>query len=318
MSKLNVNQEIKKIEKMLKELIQSNDPTLQQAANHLLTSGGKRVRPLFVILSSYVGENKSNASTYQVAVALELIHMATLVHDDVIDYSNKRRGTLTIEKKWDKPTAILTGNFLLAKAVAHLTNVDDYEIHRVLSDAILEVCRGELFQFQDQFRTPQSITNYLRRINRKTALLMQLSTQVGAMTAGADPQTVRTMKKIGHNIGMSFQIIDDVLDFTSSEKKLGKPVGSDLRNGHLTLPVLLEMKNDDHFKRKISELHAGAPEEKFDECIAQIQQSHVIQDTLAVSERYLNKAKSLLETIDNEEIKPLFNKIIKKLQTRMK
>ncbi|WP_086427760.1 polyprenyl synthetase family protein [Staphylococcus cornubiensis] len=317
MSKLNLNQEIKKIENALKQLIQSEDSTLQSAADHLLSSGGKRVRPLFVILSSHIGENPANDAAYRVATALELIHMATLVHDDVIDFSDKRRGRLTIEKKWDQPTAILTGNFLLARALEHLSSIQDSRIHQTLSHAIIEVCRGELFQFQDQFRSEQSITNYLRRINRKTALLMQLATEVGAMSSGTDDQTIRKMRDIGHHIGMSFQIVDDVLDFTSTEKKLGKPVGSDLRNGHMTLPVLLEMKQNPQLKEKVATLTPNSPTEDFDWCIEQIRQSESITRSLDISQRYLDKASTLLETLPKNEIKPHFRKLIKRLQNRM-
>ena len=120
MAKLNINNEIKKVEKRLEEAIISSDQTLQEASFHLLSSGGKRVRPAFVILSGQFGSNnKPSEDTYRVAVALELIHMATLVHDDVIDKSDKRRGRLTISKKWDQSTAILTGNFLLAMGLKH-------------------------------------------------------------------------------------------------------------------------------------------------------------------------------------------------------
>ncbi|MGV3042141.1 polyprenyl synthetase family protein [Staphylococcus rostri] len=318
MSKINLNQEIKTIEKRLQQLIKSEDATLEAASSHLLKSGGKRVRPLFVILSSYVGPDKANEAAYRVATALELIHMATLVHDDVIDYSDKRRGKLTIEKKWDKPTAILTGNFLLARALEHLSYIEDAQVHQTLSHAITEVCRGELFQFQDQFRANQSMTNYLRRINRKTALLIQLSTEVGAMTSGADAQTVRTMRQIGHYIGMSFQIIDDILDFTSTPEKLGKPVGSDLRNGHLTLPVLLEMRHNTDFKQKVASLHADAPDALFTECIDRIRQSDVIEQSKEVSAKYLNKAQVLLDQLPNDALKPLFEKLINKLQHRMR
>ncbi|KIX91516.1 heptaprenyl diphosphate synthase [Staphylococcus microti] len=318
MSKINLNQEIKTIEKRLQQLIKSEDATLEAASHHLLKSGGKRVRPLFVILSSYIGPNQANEAAYRVATALELIHMATLVHDDVIDYSDKRRGKLTIEKKWDKPTAILTGNFLLARALEYLSYIKNPEVHATLSHAITEVCRGELFQFQDQFRADQSMTNYLRRINRKTALLIQLSTEVGAMTSGADAQTVRTMRQIGHYIGMSFQIIDDILDFTSTPEKLGKPVGSDLRNGHLTLPVLLEMRQDPNFKAKIASLHPGASDALFTECIEQVRQSDVIAQSKEISTRYLNKALQELDQLPNDALKPLFKKLIDKLQHRMR
>ena len=131
--------------------------------------------------------------------------------------------------------------FLLALGLEHLMAVKDNRVHQLISESIVDVCRGT-FQFQDQFNSQQTIINYLRRINRKTALLIQLSTEVGAITSQSDKETVRKLKMIGHYIGMSFQIIDDVLDFTSTEKKLGKPVGSDLLNGHITLPILLEMR----------------------------------------------------------------------------
>lgn len=247
-----MNNEIKKVEQRLEKAIKSKDSVLEQASLHLLSSGGKRVRPAFVILSSQFGKDEQTSEqTYQVAVALELIHMATLVHDDVIDKSDKRRGKLTISKKWDQTTAILTGNFLLALGLEHLMAVKDNRVHQLISESIVDVCRGELFQFQDQFNSQQTIINYLRRINRKTALLIQISTEVGAITSQSDKETVRKLKMIGHYIGMSFQIIDDVLDFTSTEKKLGKPVGSDLLNGHITLPILLEMRKNPDFIRSL-------------------------------------------------------------------
>ncbi|MCD0802480.1 polyprenyl synthetase family protein, partial [Staphylococcus aureus] len=129
MAKLNMNNEIKKVEQRLEKAIKSKDSVLEQASLHLLSSGGKRVRPAFVILSSQFGKDEQTSEqTYQVAVALELIHMATLVHDDVIDKSDKRRGKLTISKKWDQTTAILTGNFLLALGLEHLMAVKDNRV----------------------------------------------------------------------------------------------------------------------------------------------------------------------------------------------
>lgn len=316
MSKINMNREIKNIETSLAQLMQCETSTLQQASEHLLSSGGKRVRPLFVILSSYLSGQTPTDATYRVAAALELIHMATLVHDDVIDFSEKRRGETTIEKEWNQSTAILTGNFLLARALEHLSTIENYQIHQTLSTAIVEVCRGELFQFQDQFRANQSITNYLRRIKRKTALLIQLATEVGAMSANANEKTIKTMRTIGYNIGMSFQIIDDILDFTSTEKKLGKPVGSDLRNGHMTLPTLLEMKKDPAFKQRIAQLHPEASNEAFESCVQHIRNSDSIVLSKQISERYLQKAKDLLETLPDNEARALFNKLIQKLKNR--
>ncbi|MCQ9904850.1 polyprenyl synthetase family protein, partial [Staphylococcus aureus] len=156
----------------------------------------------------------------------------------------------------------------------HLSEIRDNRIHHIISNSIVNVGLGELFQFQDQFNSEQSITNYLRRINRKTALLIQLATEVGAITSEANDETIRKLKMIGHYIGMSFQIVDDILDFTSTEKKLGKPVGSDLMNGHITLPVLLEMKKDTSFKKKIAALNHQSESQEFKPLIEQIRNSY--------------------------------------------
>ncbi|MCE4954750.1 polyprenyl synthetase family protein [Staphylococcus haemolyticus] len=316
MAKLNMNSEIKNVEKRLQKAIESNDPILREASSHLLSSGGKRVRPAFVILSSQFGPQKKTEDTYRVAVALELIHMATLVHDDVIDKSDKRRGRLTIVKKWDVTTAILTGNFLLALGLEHLSEIRDNRIHHIISNSIVNVGLGELFQFQDQFNSEQSITNYLRRINRKTALLIQLATEVGAITSEANDETIRKLKMIGHYIGMSFQIVDDTLDFTSTEKKLGKPVGSDLMNGHITLPVLLEMKKDTSFKKKIAALNHQSESQEFKPLIEQIRNSYSIKESKAISDKYLAKALKLIDELDEPNAQSLFIKLIKKMGSR--
>src|SRR5699024_8111732 len=314
-SKLNMNNEIKIIEQRLEEALISKDQILEDASYHLFSSGGKRVRPAFVILSSQFGE-EINEDVYRVAVALELIHMATLVHDDVIDKSDKRRGSLTIAKKWDQDTAILTGNFLLAVGLEHISNHTDNREKKVLSSAIVEVFMGELYQYKDQFNAHQTITNYLRRIKRKTALLIQLSTEVGAIASHADAKTVRNLKMIGHYIGMSFQIVDDILDFTSTEKKLGKPVGSDLMNGHLTLPVLLEMRKNPEFKSQIEQLGPNSDQFLFDKCIQTVKHSDVIKQSQAISDRYLDKALHLIDQLEKDDAKPIFKKIIKKVGKR--
>ncbi|AYU55272.1 polyprenyl synthetase family protein [Staphylococcus debuckii] len=316
MEKLNINKEIKKIEKELKNTIKSGNPILEEASLHLLSSGGKRVRPSFVVLSSEYGPYPRNEETYKIAVSLELIHMATLVHDDVIDRSDKRRGRYTISKKWDQETAILTGNYLLALALNHISSIQDKRIHMILSNAIIDVCRGELFQFQDQFNSKQTITNYLRRINRKTALLIQLATELGALSADADLQTANKLKRIGHYIGMSFQIVDDVLDFTSTEKQLGKPVGSDLMNGHLTLPVLLERRKNPQFKALIDSLGPNSPNEDFEYCVRYIRSSESIEQSKAISKHYLNKALDLLGDLETSPASTWFKKLIKRMESR--
>ena len=158
----------------------------------------------------------------------------------------------------------------------HLSEIRDNRIHHIISNSIVNVGLGELFQFQDQFNSEQSITNYLRRINRKH-FINSLATEVGAITSEANDETIRKLKMIGHYIGMSFQIVDDILDFTSTEKKLGKPVGSDLMNGHITLPVLLEMKKIRHLRKNCALNHQSESQE-FKPLIEQIRNFIVLKN----------------------------------------
>ena len=314
-TKIHINKEVKEIEKQLNSYINSDQNTINEACQYLLTSGGKRIRPLFTLIASQFGEHYSR-DVITVATTLELIHMASLVHDDVIDKSDKRRGKPTIAKKWDVQTAVITGNYLLSQSLNAVSQIEHPKLHEQLANGIIEVCRGELFQFEDQFVSNQSITNYLRRIKRKTALLISLSTELGAYAARADDETVKKLTKIGYYIGMSYQIVDDILDFTSTEKKLGKPVGSDLRNGHLTLPVLLRMKNSTDFKASINELQPDSPSEVFDELVQEIIASPELQKSKEVSNHYLHKAENLIDTLNNESGKKILLEIIVKIRDR--
>lgn len=314
-TKIHINKEVKEIEKQLNSYINSDQNTINEACQYLLTSGGKRIRPLFTLIASQFGEHYSR-DVITVATTLELIHMASLVHDDVIDKSDKRRGKPTIAKKWDVQTAVITGNYLLSQSLNAVSQIEHPKLHEQLANGIIEVCRGELFQFEDQFVSNQSITNYLRRIKRKTALLISLSTELGAYASRADDVTVRKLTKIGYYIGMSYQIVDDILDFTSTEKKLGKPVGSDLRNGHLTLPVLLRMKNSKDFKASINELQPDSPSEVFDGLVQEIIKSPELQKSKEVSNHYLQKAENLIDTLNNESGKKMLLEIIVKIRDR--
>lgn len=224
------------VESRLEQEVRSKQRDLEDAALHLLKAGGKRIRPVFVLLSGQFGKPDREKLT-RVAVALELIHMATLVHDDVIDDAATRRGIPTVRSEWGNRVAMYTGDYIFARALMLLSELPNVEIHRLLSESIVRVVEGEIEQIRDFFRLEQNFRNYLRRIKRKTAVLIEVSCRLGALVAGADPVYVRHLGRYGHYLGMAFQIVDDILDFTSTEEKLGKPVGADLIQGNITLPV---------------------------------------------------------------------------------
>ncbi|WNR42448.1 polyprenyl synthetase family protein [Paenibacillus roseipurpureus] len=234
--------DIAAIEKELEETVYSDHSLLRDTSIHLLKAGGKRIRPVFVLLSGEFGSYKLQTMKH-VAVPLELIHMASLVHDDVIDDANTRRGQLTVRSKWDNRIAMYTGDYIFARALEVITQIHKPEVHQIMSKAIVEMSIGEMEQIRFFFNADQTIRDYLLRIRRKTALLIGISCQLGAIGADAPEWMSTKLYNFGYNVGMAFQIRDDILDLIGTEKQIGKPPGSDIKQGNITLPVLLTMKD---------------------------------------------------------------------------
>ncbi|XXM74173.1 heptaprenyl diphosphate synthase component II [Lysinibacillus sphaericus] len=293
--------DIDQIEKELETAIESDSRLLNQASLHLLQAGGKRIRPVFVLLSAKFGEYDID-SVKNAAVALELIHMASLVHDDVIDDAELRRGKPTIKSQWDNRIAMYTGDYIFARGLEYMTNIKNPEAHQILSHTIVELCKGEIAQIKDKYRCDQNLRDYLLRIKRKTALLIAVSCQLGAIAAGAPEDVHRRLFRFGYNVGMSYQITDDILDLTASEEELGKPAGSDLWQGNITLPVLFAME-DPALKKQIERVSEETPSEIMKEVIAGILASDAIERSHRVSRMYLDKALEDLDQLPQNRVK---------------
>ncbi|MBM7647994.1 heptaprenyl diphosphate synthase [Bacillus ectoiniformans] len=292
------------IEKEMEKAISSESPALRQASLHLLQAGGKRIRPVFVLLGAKFGDYQIER-VKNVAVALELIHMASLVHDDVIDNAELRRGQPTVKMEWDNRVAMYTGDYIFARSLEYMTDIPNIEAHRILANTIVEVCVGEIVQIKDKYRYEQNLRDYLRRIKRKTALLIAASCQLGAISANVPADIHRKLYTFGYNVGMAFQITDDILDFTSTEAELGKPAGSDLWQGNVTLPVLFAMK-DPALKEKITRVNEDTSKGDMAEIISLLKKSDAIEQSHALSQRYLNRALAVLEELpDNRTRKSL-------------
>ncbi|MDE3839403.1 heptaprenyl diphosphate synthase component II [Bacillus methanolicus] len=304
-----LNSDLNIVEKELEETIQSKSPLLRQASLHLLQAGGKRIRPVFVLLAGKFGNYDINVIK-NVAVALELLHSATLVHDDVIDDAELRRGKPTIKAKWDNRIAMYTGDYILARSLELMTKIENPLAHKILSHTIVEVCIGEIQQIKDKYRFNQNLRDYFRRIKRKTALLIAASCQLGAIAAGVDEQIHKKLFRFGYFVGMSFQITDDVLDFTGTEKDLGKPAGGDLLQGNITLPVLFAMK-DENIRKKIERVHEDMDREELNKLLSIIKNSGAIESSLAVSDRYLEKALAILKELPDNRAKKALRDIAK-------
>ncbi|MCD8501122.1 MAG: heptaprenyl diphosphate synthase component II [Bacillaceae bacterium] len=309
--------DINKIEKSLETAIAAQHDILQQASSRLLRAGGKRIRPVFVLLAAKFGHYDIEKIN-DIAVPLELIHMGSLVHDDVIDDADLRRGKKTVKSRWDNRVAVYAGDYIFSQAITRATNCHQPEVHQLLANAMVEMCIGEIEQIRTQYEWNQQLRMYLRKIKRKTALLIAISCRLGAVVAEAPKEIQMKLYRYGYFVGMSFQITDDVLDFVASEKQLGKPAGSDLKNGNVTLPALYAMCRDDQLKEMIN---ATIMEDCYDEVvlpeiITRIKNSGGIEYSLELSDLYLNKAFAELEKLPDIHAKESFYKIAQYIGTR--
>jgi len=290
--------DIEAIENKLGQIISVEQPILTEASFQLLNAGGKRMRPVLVLLASRYGD-RHHENVMQTAVTLELIHMASLVHDDVIDDADVRRGEQTVKARWNNRIAMYTGDFMLAKALNVLAEIEHQQIHQILSYSLKEICLGEINQVEDQYNWNQTLRHYLQRIKRKTALLLAVSCQLGAMAAGASASICRDLYYFGYYMGMSYQIVDDILDLVSTEEELGKPVASDIRQGNITLPVLIALrKNQQEAKQLLTLLKIpNKSTEEWNSVVQLIRDSGSIADAESISIRFTNKAYQRLKQL---------------------
>jgi heptaprenyl diphosphate synthase len=287
------------IENSLEHSISSDHRVLHHSAVHLLKAGGKRIRPIFVLLAGEFGTYDIN-QLEKVAVPLELIHMSSLVHDDVIDNAETRRGEQTVKSKWDNRTAMYTGDYIFGRALSIITELKDERIHQVLANAIVQMCIGEMEQIRLFFQTEQSIYDYLLRIRRKTALLIAISCQLGAIATGCDRKTINQLYRYGYNVGMCFQIKDDLLDLLGKEEEIGKPPGSDIRQGNITIPVLYALQDEklrEPLLNGIQQIRDNPKEADIEGVLAMIRNSDGIRKAEQLSERYIEKAIAAIEQL---------------------
>jgi heptaprenyl diphosphate synthase len=229
--------DLRLVEGALREAVTTEDPFLSEVAGHLVGAGGKRLRPALVLASAATCGMGPTADVLQGAVSVELVHLGSLYHDDVMDEAESRRGVQSVNSRWGNLVAILAGDFLLARA-SELAAGLGTEVAALLARTIGELCRGEVSQLEAAFNPDRTMAAYERAIAGKTASLLATSARIGALVAGAGRDTVETLTSFGHAFGMAFQIWDDIRDLVSTEEELGKPAGHDMVEGTYTLPVL--------------------------------------------------------------------------------
>lgn len=261
----------------LKQLVGNRHPILCAAAEHLFGAGGKRIRPAIVLLVSRATmlEQDITPRHRRLAEITEMLHTASLVHDDVVDESNMRRGVPTIHSLVGNRIAILAGDFLFAQSSWYLANLDNLEVVKLLSEVIMDLASGEIQQGLSRFDTDISIESYLEKSYYKTASLIANSSKAAGLLGEVSPETADHLYNYGRHLGLAFQIVDDILDFTSTTDALGKPVGSDLKSGHLTAPVLFALEEKPYLEALIE--RQFAQEGDLEQALDLIQDSQGIQ-----------------------------------------
>lgn len=287
-----VQEDLVGVEEQFRLLVDSQRdtfPELHKMLSHVLV-GGKIIRPTLTFLAGkFYSYNQQNF--LMMATASELLHIATLIHDDAIDKASVRRGQPTINQLWGLERAVILGDYLFARAGEFAAATGNLRVVRLFTQTLEAISRAELKQGFSSFNLEQSYDQYIERIAGKTASLFAMATESGAVLSQAPEEAVQGLKEYGYNLGIAFQIVDDILDFTSNEKEMGKPVGSDLAQGTLTLPSLLLLQRspgDNPVKRIFDKI--GDKQKNIIEALELICSSSIIDECYQAASDYSTKA----------------------------
>lgn len=292
-----VDADLRLMTENLKNLIGARHPILYAAAEHLFGAKGKRVRPAIVLLVSRATmlERDITSRHRRLAEITEMIHTASLVHDDVVDEAELRRGVPTVHSSFGNRIAVLAGDFLFAQSSWYLANLDSLEVVKLLSQVIMDLAEGEIQQGLNRFSADLSIEAYLEKSYYKTASLIANSSKAAAVLSEVPKEVAEQMYDYGRHLGLAFQIVDDLLDFTGSTEELGKPAGSDLRSGNLTAPVLYALEEKPYLNGLIEREFAQPGD--LEQAIALIQDSQGLKRSRELAEQHAQSAVKCLESL---------------------
>lgn len=303
--KLPIKKEMELFEVKFKDSMASNVPLLNRITHYIVRRKGKQMRPMFVFLvAKMVSDGTMNERTYRGASIIELIHTATLVHDDVVDDSNRRRGFFSINALWKNKIAVLVGDFLLSKGVLLSIDNDDFDILKLISVAVREMSEGELLQIEKARRLDITEDVYFEIIRQKTATLIAACCGIGAASVDATTKEIEKMRKFGEIIGTAFQMKDDLFDYT--DDKIGKPTGIDIKEQKMTLPLIYTLNNCSNEKKKWlinSVKKYNKDKNRVKEVIAFVKESGGIDYTIAKMKEYHTNALEILDSYPNSPYK---------------
>ncbi|MDO8691704.1 MAG: polyprenyl synthetase family protein [Dehalococcoidia bacterium] len=291
-----IQEDLLEVERFIQSLARADTPWLTELLNYVLRPAGKRLRPALTLMAGQF-HNYDRERLLNMAAAVELLHTATLVHDDTIDEAEVRRGISTVNARWDGSMAVLAGDYLFAQSAVLAASTESMRVVQLFARTLMTIVNGEMQQHKSAFAWNQTREEYFQRIAKKTASLFSMATESGAVLAGAPEPDIDGLTAYGYNLGMAFQIVDDILDFMGEEEEMGKPVGNDLQHGTVTLPAMLYMEmhpEDDSIRRMLetpgNNGHAAA-------AIHAIRNSQAISEAYKVASGFCQEAKKSLSVL---------------------
>lgn len=315
--KKTIEAELKQFNVFLEDSLKSSTPLLNKILKYVLKQKGKQIRPLFVLLSAKC-HGEINENTYRAAAFIELLHTATLIHDDVVDNSDKRRGMFSLNALWKNKIAVLIGDYLLSKGMLLALQNKDYQMLDTISETVKAMSEGEIYQMEKARRMDITEEDYYDIIRGKTASLISSCCVVGALSVNATESQVEKMRKFGTSAGIAFQIKDDIFDYQINNKT-GKPAGNDIQEHKMTLPMIHLLKISDKSGRRSIirkiKYHSDEVESRM-EIIEKVHQNHCLDYAEEKMNAFVDEALSQLDEIKNEEalasLKALVNYCIKR------
>jgi octaprenyl-diphosphate synthase len=306
-----IGEELNIFEKKFSESVKSNAPLLDRIMKYIIKRKGKQLRPMFVFLSAKL-HGTVNESTYRAAALVELLHTATLVHDDVVDESLERRGFFSVNAIWKNKIAVLVGDYLLSKGLLLSTTNNDFEHLHILSQAVKQMSEGELLQIEKSRNLNLSEDVYFEIIRNKTASLLSSACAAGAWSTSKDQEICNKMKEFGEKAGIAFQIKDDLFDY--GKDNIGKPTGNDIKEKKLTLPLIYTLNNiESSKKRKLVYIikNENKQPEKVKQVIDTVVAAGGIQYATTKMNTYKNEALKILEEFPDNEVRKALAELVR-------
>ena len=300
------SEKLVKVNKLILDKMDSNIPLIKEIAEYILSSGGKRIRPLLALSSARLLAYKGNDKDICLATAVELIHTATLLHDDVVDKSKKRRNNLTANNIWGNEASILVGDFLFSRAFELMVETNSLDVLKTLSQASCKISEGEMNQLISQNRPNTTINEYITIIKGKTAELFSAACKSGALIATDDQNEINALKNYGIELGIAYQLIDDALDYVPNNTLFDKSIGDDFKDGKISYPIIVSWSNGTKKEKKfwdkvIRDLDQDT--EDFNKAIDLIKKYNGIEKTYKLAKAHSQNAIKALSIFENSEDK---------------